>query len=190
MDPAQVGSISLNPQSWYILYGKNMPDHPLPSSTGAWSITLPATPGSIKYVQTPYFSSSLPTEVSITFQINSSSGAVYNGEVDPAAVDPATFHLFLERHGDDFRHEYYRWWACSNGYVLGSKDNSVITFEVPLTADKWTSVYGHHNSAEFANTLKNLAWVGMTFGGENFLGHGVNMLGGSATFTLVDFRVK
>lgn len=197
VNAAQAGVVSLNPQSWYILYGADMPDHPSPSSAGAWSMTLPGEPGSINYVQTPYTpaslpnsTASLPTEVSITFRIDSSSGAVYNGEVDPAAVDPATFHLFLERQGDDFTQDYYRWWADTGGYVLGSKDNSVVTIEVPLTPDKWSSVYGHHDSAEFAATLKNLAWVGITFGGDNFWGHGVNMLGGTATFTLIDFRVE
>lgn len=187
--PAQPDTVSLNPQSWFILYGQNMPDHPLQSSTGAWSISLPSAPGSIKYLQAPYSASSLPSAVSITFRIDSSPGVIYNGKVDPAAVDPATFHLFLERRGDDFRHEYYRWWACNDGYVLGSKDNSEVTINVPLTADRWTSVGGHHDSAEFAETLQNLGWVGMTFGGANFWGHGVNMLGGTATFTLIDFRV-
>jgi hypothetical protein len=186
----QPGAVSLNPQSWYILYGKGVPDQPSPSTAGAWSICLPDAPGSIHYVQTPYTPSSLPTKVSITFRIDSSSNAVYNGEVDPAAVDPATFHLFLERRGDNFTNEYFRWWAGAGAYVLGSKDNSVVTLEVPLTADNWTSVYGHHNDAEFADTLNNLGWVGMTFGGRNFWGHGVNMLGGSATFTLLDFRIE
>lgn len=151
---------------------------------------LPNAPGSIHYVQTPFTAPSLPAHVSITFRIDSSANAVYNGDVDPGAGNPATFHLFLERRGDDFMHEYYRWWAGDGGYVLGSKDNSVVTVEVPLTADAWTSVYGHHNSAEFVETLNNLGWVGMTFGGANYWGHGVNMLAGTATFTLLDFRVE
>jgi hypothetical protein len=150
---------------------------------------FPDVPGSIHYVQTPYTASSLPAEVSITFRIDSSADAAYNGEVDPAAGNPATFHLFLERRGDNFTNEYYRWWADDGGYVLGSKDNSVITIEAPLTADKWSSVYGHHNSVEFADMLKNLGWVGMTFGGKNYWGHGVNMLAGTAKFTLIDYRV-
>jgi hypothetical protein len=189
--PIQPGVVSLNPQSWYILYGDGMPDQPSPSSTGAWSMAFPNVPGSVHYVQTPYnAASSLPNEVSITFRIESSKDAIYNGEVDPAAGNPATFHLFLERRGDNFTNEYYRWWADEGGYVLGSKDNSVVTIRVPLTADSWSSVYGQHNSAEFADALNNLGWVGMTFGGANYSGHGVNLLAGTAKFTLLDFRVN
>lgn len=188
--PGEPGLVSLNPQSWYILYGEGTPDQPLSSPAGAWSIDLPDAAGSIHYVQTPYNASSpLPTKVSMTFRIDSSPDAVYKGEVDPSAGNPATFHLFLERRGDNFRKEYYRWWAGDGGYVLGSNDNSVLTIEVPLTADKWTSVYGHHNNAEFVDTLNNLGWVGITFGGRNYWGHGVNMLEGKAKFTLLDFRV-
>ena len=186
---AQAGVVSLNPQAWYILYGENMPYEPSPSSTGAWSLMFPNMPGSIHYVQTPFTASSLPTKVSITFRIDSSADAVYNGEVDPAAGNPATLHLFLERRGDKFTNQYYRWWADDGGYVLGSRDNSVVTIEVPLTSDHWSSVYGQHSSAEFAGTLNNLGWVGMTFGGSNYWGHGVNMLAGTAKFTLLDFRV-
>lgn len=190
VDPAQSGVVSLSPQSWYILYGNGMPDEPSSSTAGAWEIAFPNAPGSIHYVQTPYTAPSLPSEVSITFRIDSSENAVYNGAVDPAAGNPATFHLFLERRGDNFTNEYYRWWAGDGGYVLGSKDNSVVTIEVPLTADCWSSVYGHHNSAKFADTLNNLGWVGMTFGGRNSWGHGMNMLAGSAKFTLLDFRIE
>lgn len=191
VSPAHSGVVSLNPQAWYIMWGSGMPEHPSPSTTGAWFISLPNAPNSIHYVQTPYTAApSLPSKVSITFRIDSSSNADYNGEVDPNAGNPATFHVFLERQGDDFTQDYYRWWADDGGYVFGSKDNSDITLEVPLSSDDWSSVYGHHNSAEFAATLNRLAWVGMTFGGQYFWGHGVNMLAGTSTFKLIDFRVE
>jgi hypothetical protein len=153
-------------------------------------MTFPNTPGSVHYVQTPFRATSAHQKISITFRISSSSDAVYNGRVDPDAWDPATFHVFLERRGDDLTKEYFRWWAAEGVYVLGSQDNSVVTIEIPLSADKWISVFGHHNEAEFSNTLKDLGWVGITFGGSNFYGHGVNMRSGVSTFTLLDYRVE
>jgi hypothetical protein len=186
--PAQPNSISLGPQSWYILYSDDMPNHPLPSADGAWSVNLPDNPGSVNYVQTPFFETTPHSMITITFRVDSSSNVDYNGRVDPDAANPATFHLFMERRDDDFTNEYYRWWSA--GYILGSKDNSVVTIEAPLTSDAWTSVYGHHDATEFADTLNHLGWVGFTFGGVNRFGHGVNLLSGTAKFTLLNFQVE
>jgi hypothetical protein len=188
--PAKADIVSLEPQSWYVLYSEGTPDHPVPTSAGAWSLTLPDAAGSVHYVQTPFRASVPATKVSITFRVNSSSDASYNGRVDPACVDPATFHLFLERRGDDLTNENYRWWSAEGGYILGSEDNTAVTLEVPLTSDKWTNVYGAHNEAEFNKTLSALGWVGITFGGRNYWGHGVNMNSGSAQLTLLDYHIE
>ena len=186
--PAQPNTVSLGPQAWYILYSDDMPTHPSLSTDGSWSMRLPGDPGSLNYVQTPFSETSPHSKIILTFRVDSSTNVDYNGRVDPDAADPATFHLFLERRDDDFTNEYYRWWAT--GYVLGSEDNTVVTIEAPLTASAWTSVYGHHNAAEFTDTLNHLGWVGFTFGGINRYGHGVNLLSGTAKFTLLDFRVE
>ncbi len=63
---------------------------------------------------------------------------------------------------------------------------------VPLTPDQWSSVLGKKGSAaplEFAEALRGVDKVGMTFGGGCFFGHGVNVSGGEATFTLKDFAI-
>jgi len=128
----------------------------------------------------------------VTFSIDASSDAVYNAAIyssrnNSTDTNPATFHLFLERAGDDLTKEYYRWWADTT-YVFGSADNQTITIVVPLTGDHWTDVFGRYDEAEFATALRDLAYVGLTFGGHNFAGHGVQMTRGSARFILLDYH--
>lgn len=189
--PASANRVSLQPQEWHIMHSQGMSGHPsLPSGAGgAWSIRLPDRPNSLHYVQTPFRSTLTLHRVLITFRVESSANANYNGKVDPAAWDPATFHIFLQRRGDDLRKEHYRWWASKGVYVLGSRDNTVVTIEVPLDYREWTNVQGHTNETEFNNTLNDLGWVGLTFGGSNFFGHGVNMNAGQASFVLLDYRI-
>jgi hypothetical protein len=65
-----------------------------------------------------------------------------------------------------------------------------VTIEVPLTADKWVDVLNHSNAVDFDLTLKELGWVGITFGGCNFFGHGMNMYSGSSTITVLDYHIE
>jgi hypothetical protein len=103
---------------------------------------------------------------------------------------PPSFHLFIEHLDDDFTNQYYRWWCGSGGYTLGTQDNQTITLSCPLTYTAWSSVYGRVDKTQFTDTLNNLGWVGVTFGGTGGWGHGVNLLGGSAQFQLIDARIS
>lgn len=84
-----------------------------------------------------------------------------------------------------------RWWAdVSGGYDLGSEDNSTMSLIVPLTPDQWSNVYGQHDANAFYAALKNVGWIGITFGGDFFWGHGVALSGGAAQYILIDFHVE
>jgi hypothetical protein len=50
-------------------------------------------------------------------------------------------------------------------------------------------VYGVVDQTQFTGTLNNLGGVGVTFGGTGGWGHGVNLLGGSAQFQVIDARI-
>lgn len=191
MEPASSNEVSLKPQDWFVLYSPGMPDHPssAPRSGEAWLLQFPDPPHSIHYVQTPFHATVPLSHITMTFRIDSSANVSYNGKVDPLAWDPATFHVFIQRRGDNLQKDFYRWWASDGGHILGSHDNSVVTIVVPLDYRRWTSVFGHVDEQEFQNTLRDLGWVGFTFGGSNFFGHGVNLNAGRATFTLIDYRV-
>jgi hypothetical protein len=126
-------------------------------------MTLPSAPGSVHYVQTPFHSTPPHRKIVITFRIDSLSDAIYSAKVDPEAWDPATFHVFIERRGDDLTNEFYRWGEPEGFYVLGSQDNDVVTIQVPLTVHNWTSVLGRQDVKEFNATLNDLAWVGIVW---------------------------
>lgn len=187
--PPQLGAVSMAAQDWSILYSFNMPPHPAPLGNG-WQIQLPGPAGNLQYVQVPFTAVATPKQVTVTFEVVSKNPR-YNGVIDPKCSDPATFHLMLERRGDNGTQDYYRWWADAGGYVFGSADNQEHTITVPLTPDQWSSVYGHHDAAQFAATLGNLNAVGLTFGGTGGCwGHGMNLLSGSGTFELISYTVK
>ena len=188
--PAQAGVASLNPQSWYILWAKDMPDHPATVANGAWSFSFPDQNGYVSYVQTPFDALPANAQITVTFRIDHSEDATFNGSVDPTAGDPATFHLFLETQNDNFLIYTNRWWAETGGFTLDSANGRDVTISVPLNWKNWSDVMGQQDPNCFANALQNVGWVGMTFGGQNSWGHGVNMISGTATFTLIDFRVE
>jgi hypothetical protein len=189
VEPEGNGFVSLKPESWSILYSQDMPGHPSGTTDGAWAMPLPSSSGHLNYVKTPYSPTKIATQVKVTFRVDSSSDVIYDS-VDPAARNPATFHLFLERRGDDLTKPNYRWWSGDGGYTLGSQDNSTVTITVPLRPEYWTNVNGQCDATEFNQTLQDLAFVGMTFGGQDSWGHGVNLKSGAARFTLVDYSLE
>jgi hypothetical protein len=142
----------------------------------------------VNYVQTPFNATTILHYVSLTFRVESTA-PIYE-VIDPTDHGPATFHLFFEQRGDDLRDRNGRWWAHPGGYNLGSRDNETITEIVSLTPDQWTGVYGQQDPQAFQAALQNAGWIGLTFGGQFFWGHGVNLAGGSAKFILIDFQVR
>lgn len=187
--PQQLGSVSMQPSDWWFLWSQNMPAHPSASSSG-WMFVFPAS-GGVDYVQVPFTAgATLPASIAVTFRVDESAGAQFAIE-DPNSGNPAMMHLMMERRGDNGTQDYYRWWYDGQGYVLGQQSGQDITITASLDWQQWSSVYGHHDQAEFANTLNNLQAVGMTFGGSGAgWGHGVLMAEGSATFTLLDYEVR
>lgn len=143
--------------------------------------------GHVNYVQTPFQTTETPQNVTITFKVE--SNAPQYVVVDPTDHPPATVRLFIEQQNDDLSNPNGRWWADASIYNLGSQDNQTITFNVPLTSDQWTNVDGQQDPQAFSAALENIGWVGMTFGGQFFAGHGVSLAGGSAKYILIDFRV-
>jgi hypothetical protein len=126
------------------------------------------------------------------FTLNYSiDGTATFGVADPKDVPPAAIRLFIWEAGDNLSgvgaYAYYRWW-CSSRINLTFGDNQ--SFSCVIDGAKWTSVFGKSGTnseasqAGFAQALKNAAYVGVTFGGQMFAGHGVWMTSGSATFTI------
>jgi hypothetical protein len=188
--PQEPNVASLDPQSWYIYYSSGMPSHPSLDSEGAWSLSIPSVSGGghVNYVQTPFMSTSLPHTLNITFRVES-EGPAYD-VIDPSDVLPATVHVFFERNGDNLVEPDGRWWAHPSMYNLGSQDGQTITYTIPFTYDQWSNVNGEQDEARFAAAWQNVGWVGVTFGGQYFWGHGVAMLSGQAKYVLINLNVN
>ena len=57
-------------------------------------------------------------------------------------------------------------------------------------ADQWTSVTGLGTASDFEAALMNVGYVGITFGGTDFFGHGVYVKQGNVQFQMIDYRVE
>jgi hypothetical protein len=125
--------------------------------------------------------------VTITFKIESDSPQYV--VVDSTDIPPATFRLFFEQQNDQLTNANGRWWFDQIIYNLGSQDNQTITVTVPLAPNQWTNVEGEQDPQAFASALANIGWVGITFGGQYFAGHGVALSSGSAKFILISYSV-
>jgi hypothetical protein len=131
--------------------------------------------------------------LSISVQITTSGPTVFNYMTEPfnTCTTPASVRPFIWSNGNSFT-EFDRWW--SNPANLPLEPGSA-TLTVRLEADQWSSVNGKFGNADaaaragFANALKNVSSLGLTFGGGCFFGHGINVQGGSARFAIVSYQV-
>jgi len=142
----------------------------------------------VNYVQTPFSATTTLHRVSMTFRVD--SDAPQYKVVDSSDVLPATFRLYFEQQGDDLRNPNGRWWAPASKRDLGSIDNNTLTIAVPLTYDQWTNVDGQQDPQAFSAALGNVGWIGVTFGGQYFAGHGVALTSGTADYVLIDLTVN
>lgn len=187
ISPQAPNVVSLDPWNWYIFHSHDMPMHPIQAQDGAWEFPFPSDDGHVNYVQTPFNATEVLHNVTIEFRME--SDAPQYKVMDPTDHPPATVHLFFEQRNDDLRDPNGRWWATWSKYDLGSQDNITLKFVIPLTPDQWSNVHGQRDPESFYAALTNVGWIGMTFGGQFFFGHGVALGGGSARYVLIDLHV-
>jgi hypothetical protein len=162
---------------------------------GKWSFAFPAkvNGNSVNYVYTKPASLSAGQTITLAFNID---GDATFGNADPSDTGTPSLHLFIWEAGDDLSGQnafgYYRWW-CSRGAVLTVGDNQSVACVV--NPENWSSVFGESGAnsvtarAGFAQAVRNVAYVGFTFGGS-FFGHGVWTTTGSARFVINGVSVK
>jgi hypothetical protein len=190
--------LPISPSSWNMTgtwYKGSL--HPATTaSDGGIVLTFPqASTGSF----IGYFTAPQPAKTSIsgstlsmTLKVTTTGSPVfdYNSEAINTCVTPATVRPFFWGALNPNANES-RWWSNPIAYVLGP---GTVTLTVPLTGDHWMDVDGHYGNDSvgqpgFLASLANVGSIGMTFGGGCFLGHGVNVSGGTATFELVSYRI-
>jgi len=205
---AQIGVVSQDAHSWSILYSEGTPAHPA-APPASWAVSLPSAGGHLNYVQVPYRAAARPQQIVLTFQVLESSDAIpvsYDAKGSPCRDhDPCTpvaeFHVFFEQQGDDLTSECGRWWYKPGFRLTDARDDSYDvqpfvgdgqphTITIPLTAEMWTSVNGLGTAAGFEAALMNVGYVGITFGGSDYFGHGVDVEEGTVQFQMIDFQVE
>lgn len=107
---------------------------------------------------------------------------------------PPNVRLFFESDTKNLANKPYgRWWANPSSWFL--LPNGSVTLSNPLTPDKWSSVLGEMGNAStnaiagFSDAMANVKQIGVTFGGGNFFGHGVNVSGGDCRFTVSRYYI-
>ncbi len=165
------------------------------TADGTWSFAIPAkrSGSSANYVYTKPALLAAGQTITLRFSVD---GDATFGNADSKDTGTPSLHLFIWEAGDDLSGQgafgYYRWW-CSSGVALKVGDNQTISCVV--NPANWLSVFGENGAnsaaaqAGFAKAVRNVAYVGFTFGGS-FFGHGVWTTTGAARFVINDMRVK
>jgi hypothetical protein len=192
---------SMQADAWDFWFSPGMPEHPTQTVEG-WEFTFPRYEGPlpcrtpvahdcprVEYLTTQAGPLSLGQSIAMTVAISGSPEFRYKLEHANTCDTPASVRLLIQRRDDDLTKEFHRWWSNPQAILLAEGQHTIT---VPLTPDQWSSVFGRKGGAaggEFANALREAERIGMTFGGGCFFGHGVNVSGGEATFTMKDFVV-
>jgi hypothetical protein len=196
--------ISLSAEAWNIQYSPGMPAHPTAVEEG-WYFDFPAPSCgwadvcSVHYVTTSVqMSVKTSGHVNAALQISTSGAPIFHYRLKPdnTCDYPAHARFYLQRKRDDLsgrgEYEFYRWFSNDVAYKLATGSAKLTA---ALAPDQWTSVFGKkgsHDSATevgFVQALQNLANVGFVFGGGCYYGHGVNVSGGTARFTLREYSI-
>lgn len=183
--------VSLLPAAWVASYSAGVKILPATAGTG-WYFDFPAPPGHVNYVMVPYHANKAHTRLTIKYRIRTISGTPVFNSLDPYPPGLApNCRPMLERSGDTLSasQEFYRWWSNPGSIILAP---SIGQLTVLLTPDEWSSVFGKFGTAapaSFDAALKDLMGVGLTFGGGEAFGHGVNVSGGTARFELIDYQL-
>lgn len=189
---ASNGSLSLSATQWEAL---SVPDYmPLQNTpNGQLTFAFPSQ-GSINYIYSTAPPEQISGSVSVTMQVTGSGPVVFDYMTEPfnTCVTASTVRPFIWANHTGFG-EFDRWWSNPTAYELAP---GAITLTVPLTSDRWSSVYGKFGNADptaeagFTRALRNVSQLGLTFGGGCFYGHGVRVKGGSANFFVSSYQVK
>ena len=173
--------------------------------SGALTFSFPVVPNlvpgsdtaSVNYLETTHNQSIAGyTTLATTLQLSVTGSVIFNymTESDNTCVSPAHARFIIDTGGDG---QYDRWWARPLPFLLDAKNAGLPrTMAVALNPALWSSVFGQTGNLNsqtelgFSNALKHVRYLGLTFGGGCFYGHGVSVSGGTAQLTILAFYVS
>lgn len=113
----------------------------------------------------------------------------YMTDANNTCSNPAAVRAFLWQ-WDDAATGGDRWWSSPVSWQLQPGTASITT---PLSPSQWSNVNGASGTEDpsgWNDALNHIEYLGMTFGGGCFFGHGVNISGGTAQFTLLGYTLQ
>lgn len=122
------------------------------------------------------------THLVFVFKVMATPNVLWNHMSDPdnTGPDPAKLTPYISRFNPMYNSwDGSRWWAGACRWALSGGD--MVVLDVPLDPDYWSDTYGHPATLDdmhrlnFTGTLNNCWYLGVTFGGGSFFGHGVNI---------------
>ncbi len=183
---------SPNISSWLLRYSSGV------TLSAGPSFTFPRSPGSVNYL-TESYNVPIAQSQALTMTVQIIGSPTFNYMLEPSnvCISPATVRPYLEaqvpKHCPDATYTCAppsaRQWSNPAAIEL---EEGTFTLVVPFTPPLWSDaegVFGQNDLAGFAETLAHPRYLGMTFGGGCFFGHGVNV-DGLASFAVKDFRVQ
>ncbi len=136
---------------------------------------------------------SLPVESHLLFEfffeITKDAQLNYQSDIDNTdKTTPAGFRPFIKSGPWSMMGAPHRWWSRQR--VDLSPTDTRRSLGVSLDPSNWFNVNGHDGDSPGSGYLEALArpaYLGLTFGGGFFAGHGVNVSNGNARFHLHRF---
>jgi hypothetical protein len=163
------------------------------SGSNALVFDFPET-GSMHYLYTASPRPDIRGTVEVSVRVATTGPVVFRSLEPPSAscTIPLSVRPFFwaNQNGNG---EFDRWWSNPRAFTLAA---GAATISVPLTPALWSSVNGKFGNADsFANfgferAILNVSRLGLTFGGGCSFGHGINIQGGRAEFTLAGYGIR
>lgn len=167
------------PRGWYIgprINGKNaskcMPLYP-DNDEGIWGFHLSRPTQEVDYITRACPSLDKVVAIAMSCEVE---GEFIQAE-NPAS--PPSVSLVIQRRGDDWSGKPYRWYFPQALPLTPGIHSAIIRLDDP----QWVSVLG---GGDMHDTLRDPARIGLTFGGDHGLGHGVRA-NTTARFKLTSF---
>ena len=131
----------------------------------------------------------------VRYKVEVLSGTPTIKATDCTTKVPGAIAAFFQRSGDDMmangNMQYYRWWSKQRPKL--EVGEHVLTVSLKASDDEWGSVYSKTSagSAGFFNKAKeSIRQIGVTFGGCEGAGHGINVVDGTMKITILDLKVE
>jgi hypothetical protein len=194
-------SLPLKASRWLIDPGKPQQSRPF-DDNGAISFDLPISeqpdPNSkgpwLGYVVLPWTQAIRGEFLTVTLNVTVAGPKHgrrikfnYKSEAANVCDAPASVRLYFQTSTLYNSTDGTRWWASAVSYQLSA---GLVTLTVPLTPKNFSSTYGHSGDSMapyFWHALEHPTYVGLTFGGGCFYGHGVNVSKGQARVTVLEY---